>query len=175
VLVFALPHTNVPSTARHTVSPAVDLVLGTLLLLVVFVVATGRDRRRREWSDRRREKAKTKAPPKWRRTLSKGSARDTFVIGILLSFPGASYIAGMSALHHEQLSTGATVLTEIAFNAIQMIVLELPLLGYLFAPEKTAERVDRFGTWLHQSGGRVLLWVCGFLGAALILRGLLSL
>jgi Sap, sulfolipid-1-addressing protein len=90
VLVFALPGTKTVTAAKHGVSPAIDLALGALILLIAFVVATGRDRRRQAWSEHRREKAKDKPPPRWKRTLSKGSARDTFVIGALLSFPGAS-------------------------------------------------------------------------------------
>src|SRR5690349_16078697 len=50
LLVFALPQSSTSSTAQHTVSPAIDIALGALLLLVVFVVGTGRDRRRRAWA-----------------------------------------------------------------------------------------------------------------------------
>src|SRR5690242_17376671 len=52
VLVFTLPGSSTSSTAKHSVSAAIDLTLGALILLVVFVVAAGRDRRRREWSAR---------------------------------------------------------------------------------------------------------------------------
>ncbi len=38
-----------------------------------------------------------KGPPRWQQALSKGSARTTFVVGALLTLPGASYLAG---LHH---------------------------------------------------------------------------
>jgi Sap, sulfolipid-1-addressing protein len=175
VLVFSLPESNTSSTAQHKVSPAIDITLGALLLLVVFVVGTGRDRRRRAWAERRRERAEDKRPPRWKRTLSKGSARDTFVIGILLSFPGASYVAGMNALHKQHLGTPATVLVVIAFNLIMLILLEVPLLGYAIRPQATAVAVERFSQWLTRRGGRVALIGAGVVGAALILRGLLNL
>ncbi len=175
VLVFALPGTRTANTAQHTVSPAIDLTLGALILLIVFVIGTGRDRRRRAWSERRHEKAKDKPPPRWRRVLSKGSARDTFFIGILLSFPGASYIAGMDALSKQNLGSAPTVLAVLAFNAIQLILLELPLIGYTFRPEWTEDAVKRFSSWLSRRGGRVALILGALIGAALILRGLLNL
>ncbi len=138
LLVFALPHSSTSSTAKHSVNPVVNIVLGVLLLFVVFVVGTGRDKRRRARSARKKEAAKDKPPPRWRRQLSKGSARDTFVVGVLLSFPGASYIAAMDLLSKQQIGTPATVLTVLAFTAIMLLLLELPLIGYVDQP-----RVDR--------------------------------
>ena len=157
LLVFLLPGSSTSSTAKHTVSPIIDLALGALMLVVVIRVGRGRDRRRRAWSERRREKAKTKPPLRWKRAMSKGSARDTFVIGILLSFPGASYIAGMDALHKQNLGTVATVLAVLAFNIIMLLLLELPLLSYTIWPESTNAGVQRFSDWLRRRGGRVAL------------------
>jgi hypothetical protein len=127
LLVFALPGAKTLSTSKHTISPAIDITLGVLILGLVFAIATGRDRRRQAWSERRREKKKDKPPPRWKRTLSKGSPRDTFVIGILLSFPGASYIAGMDLLSKQNIGTTATVVAVLAFNVIMLLLLELPL------------------------------------------------
>jgi hypothetical protein len=174
ILVFALPGTSTTDTARHTVSPAVDLVLGTLTLLVVAAFASQAERRR-AWAERRRARSKDKTPPRWKRTLSRGSARDTFIVGVLLSFPGASYIAGMTLLSKQGLSDAVVVLVVLAFNAIALILLELPLLGYLFRPESTAAAVDRFGAWVTRTGPRIVVIGGTFIGCALILRGLLSL
>jgi hypothetical protein len=174
ILVFALPGTSTTDTARHTVSPAVDLALGALVLLVVIAFASQADRRR-AWAERRRAKSKDKAPPRWKRTLGRGSARDTFIVGVLLSFPGASYIAGMTLLSRQDVSDAVVVLVVLAFNAIMLILLELPLLGYLVRPESTAATVDRFGAWVTRSGPRIVIIGGTFIGCALILRGLLSL
>ena len=43
VLVFSLQGSSFASTAQHTVSPAEDIVVGAILLVVAFVLATGRD------------------------------------------------------------------------------------------------------------------------------------
>ena len=174
LLVFALPHTSTSSSAKRTVNPIINIALGALILLVVFVVATGRDQRRRDWSERKRARNADKPPPRWRRQLSKGSARDTFVVGILLSFPGASYIAGMDLLHNQNIGTVATVLVVLAFNAIMLILLELPLLGYAIRPEWTAATIERFSAWLIRRGGRVALIAGAVAGVLLILRGIVN-
>jgi hypothetical protein len=174
LLVFALPGSSTSSTAKHSVDPVLNIVLGALILLVVFVVGTGRDRRRRAWSERRHEKARTKPPPRWRRQLSKGSARDTFVVGVLLSFPGASYIAGMDLLHKQKVGTAVTVIVVLAFNAIMLVLLELPLLGYATKPEWTEATVKRFSAWASRRGGRIALIVGAGLGIILIARGIIN-
>jgi Sap, sulfolipid-1-addressing protein len=174
VLVFTLNGSSTSSTAKHTVSPAIDFALGGLLLVVAFVVGTGRDKRRRARAERKREEKKDKPPPRWKRQLSKGSARDTFLVGVLLSFPGASYIAGMDALSKQNLSTTATVFAVIGFNVIMLMLLELPLIGYATRPEWTESAVARFNGWLSRSGGKAALIAATVIGALLVLRGALT-
>ena len=43
LLVFALPGSGTSSTAKHGVNPVLNIALGALVLVIVFVVATGRD------------------------------------------------------------------------------------------------------------------------------------
>jgi signal transduction histidine kinase len=62
LLVFTLHGSSSSSTAKHSVDPVLNIALGCLLLLVVFVVGTGRDTRRRGRSARKREEAKAKPP-----------------------------------------------------------------------------------------------------------------
>jgi hypothetical protein len=175
LLVFLLPESSTSRSAKHTVNPIVDLTFGALILLVVAVVGSGQDRRRRAWSARRREKAKNKPPPRWKRTLSKGSARDTFVVGVLLSFPGASYIAGMDELSKQDLGNAETVLAVLAFNVIMLLLLEVPLLSYAIRPQSTDAGVRRFTDWLSRRGGRVALIAAALIGVLLIARGVITL
>jgi hypothetical protein len=175
LLVFLLPGSSTTSTAKRTISPVIDLALGVLILLIVVRVGRGRDRRRRAWSERRHEKAKDKPPPRWKRAMSKGSARDTFVVGILLSFPGASYIAGMDALHKQHVGTVATVLVVLAFNVIMLLLVELPLLAYAIRPGSTDAAVQHFHSWLTRRCGRVALIAGAVIGIFLVTRGTIRL
>ncbi len=159
------------STTKVTVSPVIDITLGLLVLLVAFVIGTGRlaDRRARKQTD------KPKKTPRWQRTLSKGSARDTFVVGLLLSFPGASYLAALEQIHKQNLDRAAVVLTVVAVTVIMLMLLELPLIGYALAPEWTPVAVERFKAWLGRNGGRAAVIGATAIGVALIARGTIEL
>jgi hypothetical protein len=174
VLVFTLNGSSSSSTAKHTVNPVLNVVLGALILLVAFVVGTGRDKRRRERSARKREANKDKPPPRWKRQLSKGSARDTFVVGVLLSFPGASYIAGMDLLSKQGTGTATTVLVVIGFNLVMLALLELPLIGYATRPAQTESAVASFNRFLSRDGGKVALIGATIVGILLIGRGIIN-
>lgn len=167
------------STAKKTVNPIWDVVLGALILICCFVVATGRDQRRRERTARRQErkaaKKAEKGPPKWQQALSGGSARTTFVVGCLLTLPGASYLAGLDGIAKQDLSWQLTVLTIVAFNIIMLMLLEIPLIGYAISPDKTAATIERVKTTLSDHGGRILLIVLTVAGVALVIRGTIEL
>lgn len=176
VIVFALGGSSgATSTARHTFDPAVDIVLGLIILAIAFVAGTGRDKRRRERSARKKAEKAGKPPPKWQQALSGGSARTTFVVGALLTLPGASYLAGLSEIAKQNPSDLEVVLSVVAFNIIMLALLEIPLLGYTFSPDRTAVTVQRFSAWLSARGGRIALVLAVLVGVALLARGITEL
>ena len=176
-IVFALDDgsSSATTTAKQTIDPALDVAFGVIILILAFVVGTGRDHRRRARSARKKAEQADKGPPKWQKALSRGSARTTFVVGALLTLPGASYLAGLHELAQQNLSTTATVLSVILFNVIMLALLEIPLLGYTFSPEKTDATVQRFSAWLSRSGGRIALVLAILIGVAILGRGLAGL
>jgi hypothetical protein len=93
---------------------------------------------------------------------------------VLLSFPGASYIAGMDLLHKQQVGTPLTVIAVVAFNVIMLMLLEIPLVGYATRPESTAAAVQRFSDWLTRRGGRVAVIGAAAMGVVLIARGIIN-
>jgi|SRR5689334_7738775 len=180
VIVFALPESDAAGTAKRTISPAEDIVIGLLLALVAFVLATDRDRPLRERRERRRDKKRVQSGGEERdplpmRLLGRGSPRVAFVVGLLLSFPGVSYLAGLSHIHRLDAAVVPTALLVIGFCLVQQLLLELPLAGYLFAPERTGEAVAGFRAWLGRNGRRAGIWVAAVLAALLFARGLAGL
>lgn len=176
VIAFALSgKSRTTTTAKHTLNPAVDIAIGALILIIAFVVATGRDSRRRARRERRRVATIDKAPPRWKRALSAGTARTTFVVGALLTLPGASYLAALTLVAKQDLTTAETVLTIVGFNILMLMLLEIPLAGYAISPEVTATRVQRFSAWLSRDGGRIALAGAVVVGFALLVRGTVEL
>jgi len=112
VIVFALKGSGFEQTTKNTAHPALVLALAGILLVVVMVLATDRDKSYREQRATRNSRDEKKEPPKWQRTLSKGSPKATFVLGLLLTLPGGSYLAALDRLGKLHNSTVATVLAD---------------------------------------------------------------
>jgi hypothetical protein len=175
VIVFSLEGSKVVEVAQNTLSPAADFALGGIALAIAFVLATGRDR---AFSERRHQKKAEKepsGPPRWQRFLGRGSARDAFVVGALLTLPGGSYLAGLTNLAAQDVSTLVVVLTVLAFNVIMLALLEAPTLGYLLAPESTPGAVDRFKAGVMRHGRHAGIWGTGVIGGLFVLRGVIEL
>jgi hypothetical protein len=51
---------------------------------------------------------------------------------------------------------------------------EIPILGYLVAPERTQQRVETLNEWLGSHGREIAMALCGMAGAVLIARGLVA-
>ena len=174
LIVFSLHNTAATNTARATLTPAEDLVFGVIALTVGIVLRTGRADALRERRQRRKEGKERKEP--WpQRLLGRGSARVTFAVGVLLSFPGASYLVGLDRIAHLDVAAPEAVLLVVAFCLIQLMLLELPLVGYAIAPEWTQDAVNRFREWISLNGIRVAGKVAIVIGVLLLVRGILEL
>jgi Sap, sulfolipid-1-addressing protein len=177
VIVFATDGSA--STAQHTLSPAMDLALGGLLLVVAYMIRPGREPRETgrlaERRRRREEAKKDKEPPKWQRTLSKGTARTTFVVGALLTLPGASYLIALHKVADGNPSTAGAIGAVLLINVIMLVLLELPLIGYIFAPDWTPQAVNRFKNWFARNARRLGFRLALVIGVLLIVRGLIYL
>lgn len=161
-------------SSKRTLSPLEDIVFGAILVVVGWVVLSGRAH---EMKEHRRERKEAKHGPAEHkeslpeRMLGGGSTRLTFAAGALLSLPGASYLVALNKIANLNWPTATTVLAVIIFCLIEQLLLEAPLIGFWVAPEKTERAIVRFREWISnnaaRAGGRVAL----VLGALLIIRG----
>jgi Ca2+/Na+ antiporter len=178
LIVFSLHGSSSVGSARHTLSPIEDLVVGAIALLVAYALLSGRGERLRERRQERKEAKQENKEPKEslpERLLGRGSARVTFAVGVVLSFPGVSYLTALDRMSKLDASDAELVLLVVAFCLIQQILLELPLIGYAVAPDWTQDAVARFRSWLGRSGRRAGGYVALAIGALLVLRGVITL
>ena len=182
VIVFSLENSGATETTENTVSPALDLSLGALALVIAFVLSRDREEQEPEregrlahWRRGRKEAKEDKGPPRWQRKLSEGGPRTTFVVGALLSLPGASYILGLHSIADQDLGTVTTVLAVLAFNAVMLILLEAPLIAFTVAPDWTPDAVERFKDWLSANSRRIGIRAAVVIGLLLIARGVITL
>jgi Flp pilus assembly protein TadB len=175
VIVFSLSNSSATNTTQNTVSPAVDVALGGLALLAAWFVWTGRHERRAERRRALKEAKPDKEPPRWQRALNKGSARTTFLVGALLTLPGASYLAGLDDIHKLKYSTPVTVLVVLGFNLVMLWMLEVPLLSFVIAPDWTPRAIDRAKAWVGRHAHVFAVRGFAALGALLIVKGVVGL
>ncbi|MBS1868031.1 MAG: GAP family protein [Actinobacteria bacterium] len=172
VIVLALGGSSgATTTTKHTVSPVAELVLGAILLLLALVLFSGRDQRYDAAIERRREAKAAKPPSKAMQRLQSGTPRVTFVVGAVVNIPGVTYLAAMDLLARQHLSTFSAVLVVLAFNAIMLLLLEIPIVAYALAPDRTAAAVQEFKSRLVRDEGRIVYWCALLAGAALLAIG----
>ena len=182
LIVFSLHGSSTENTSKHTISPAEDIAIGLLLVLIAWILRTGRDQ---PFQQRRQVKKEAKLQAKQEagkpteslplRLLGKGDPKVTFVVGALLSFPGVSYLDALDRIHKLNPGTVSTVLLVIFFCLMQQILIELPLLGYLFAPDRTQNTVTRFKDTIARRGRQTAVIGSAAVGVILIARGVITL
>ena len=172
VIVFSFESSAVVRTTENTLSPAATIALGGIALVAAVVLGTGRHKR---LLDRRRARRSGAGPARWQRALARGSARITFVVGAVLTLPGASYLAGLSRIDKLDYSAVETVLLVVGFNLVMLALLEVPLLGFAIAPGWTVRTIDRGKAWIGRHGRRFVVIALAVLGGLLVIKGLIEL
>ncbi|MGO9789485.1 MAG: GAP family protein [Solirubrobacteraceae bacterium] len=183
LVVFVLPEkSSATSTAKHPGSPLEDIVLGVLLLALAFVLRTGRDagfqarrhtRKEQKLEAQRAAGKQTESLPL--RLLGKGDPKVTFVVGALLSFPGVSYLDALDHIRKLNAGTAESVGLIIGFCLFQQIIIELPLLGYLFSPQRTQKAIAQFKDWMARRGRSAAVLGAAVLGVWLTVQGVIGL
>lgn len=72
-------------------------------------------------------------------------------------------------------SNGANVVAIVAFYVVMFAFVEVPIVAFAFAPERTAAWSGRFNAWLGHNARRVAAYVLAAVGTYLTTRGLLQL
>ncbi|MGB0096348.1 MAG: GAP family protein [Solirubrobacteraceae bacterium] len=173
VIVFALQDSSAVSSAKNTINPAVDFALGALLLVISFVLATGRYGRYKGRRGRHKPREEKKEP-RWRGALSKGDPKITFAVGAVLTLPGASYLAALDHITKLKYNTLDTVLLVLLVNVIMLTLIEAPLLSYAIAPDWTPAAVDRAKASFSRHGHQIAVIGLAVIGSLLIIRGLIT-
>ena len=175
VVVLSLGESGAVSTTQNCVNPGVDLAIGGLLLAIGFVLGTGRDRRYRERRAQKRAREEPKKTPRWQEALGKGNPRVTFVVGALLTLPGASYLAALDGIHKLNYSKAEDVLLVVLVNVIMLSLIEVPLLCFTIAPKWTPAALERAKGWFGRHGHTAAFIAVTTIGALLVVQGVVTL
>jgi hypothetical protein len=178
VIVFVVHDASSTTTARNAVSPSIDIALGLIFAFVAYVLWAGHDQRLKERRAHKHAAAgdapAEKGPSKVEQLLGRGSARVTFALGVVLTLPGVSYLAALHDLQELGYSAVGKILVIIGFNVMLLLLIEIPLAGYLVAPERTVVEVQRFRSWLSRRGRRMAVIGFAVIGVLLLVRGIVG-
>jgi len=181
-LVAGLVATTLLTPRNHASLPVLDIVIGVLILLSAVWLRSPRSTEVRQRAAQRhaRRRAERQArrgdrPSRTSQVLTSGSVGLVTALGAAMHLPGLLYLAGLGTIAHASISTAHAVILLLVFNVIMLTPIELPLVGYLLAPEPTQDAVARLDAFIrsHRAEGALL----GSLIAAgyLIITGIVGL
>jgi hypothetical protein len=175
LVIASLNAGNVVGGSDKTVSPAVDIAVGLIALLLFWVLLTDRDAGMRERRARKKEEKTPDGKDPWsERILGRNSIVLTFVVGMALNLPGALYFVALKDIAASDQSTGSDIAQLVVYNVIMFQWAEIPLIGYSIAPERTQAFVGRVNDWLGEHARQVAMALCAVAAAFLIVRGVID-
>jgi hypothetical protein len=121
--------------------PRVQLLIGLLFLMVAVAVATDVPRRL---------SVRPAAFATQAQRLTRGdSLLVAGIAGLSIALPSVDYLAALAVI----LASGAAALTQVSallmFNVVAFGLVEIPLLAYVLAPEKTTASMAALHTWIR--------------------------
>jgi len=159
--------------SAHFTLPRVQIAVGAIVLLNAALVAVGVIGRRRDDAPPGRT-AKIVGPlaVRARRLLDGRSLWAALALGLGIALPSVDYLAALALI----VASGAAAAVQfgalVGFNVVAFALVEIPLLCYLVAPDRTRAALAALNNWMRAQGRRgvaVLLAVVGFvlLGAGI--------
>lgn len=96
------------------------------------------------------------------------------VSGLGIALPSVDYLAALAVIHASGVAPGTQVGAVIAFNLVAFALVEIPLLSYLVAPQRTLEWMTRVHAWIRSCTRRDVAMILTAAGALFITIGLLG-
>lgn len=159
VVLFVLTP-RLPETAQFTL-PTVQVVIGVLALAAAATVAaTG---------------ARPRPLPVWLSRLSGGqSLWLAGAAGLGIALPSVDYLAALAVIAAAGVSPATQLWALLLFNMVAFALVEIPLLAYLVAPERTRVGMTRLAHWLRARRRGEVAGLLATAGVVLIAMGLLG-
>jgi hypothetical protein len=165
--------------SAHFTLPRVQIVVGLVLLANAALVASGLiGRLRAKRACGTVERAERESGPLATRTrqLVNGSSLWTAgVAGLGIALPSVDYLAVLALI----VASGAAAATQagalLLFNVVAFGFVEIPLLAYLVAPDRTRATLSALQDWLRARRRRAVGVLLAVVGCVLLVAGLAGL
>ncbi|AFM15066.1 Protein of unknown function (DUF2910) [Mycolicibacterium chubuense NBB4] len=162
--------------SAHFTLPRVQVVVGAVILLNAALVATGvLGRMRRDGTGGRAHRMVEPVVTRARQLLGGRSLWAASVAGLGIALPSVDYVAALAII----VASGAAVAVQfsalILFNVVAFALVEIPLLCYLAAPERTRATLSALYDWLRARGRLGIAALLAAVGCVLLGVGIAGL
>ncbi|OBG21199.1 hypothetical protein A5765_01450 [Mycolicibacterium celeriflavum] len=156
--------------------PKVQIVVGAVVLVNAALVATGllwggRDDGAPGRTNRMLAPLATRA----RQLLKSGSLWTAGVAGLGIALPSVDYLAALALIVASGAAATAQFGALILFNVVAFALVEIPLLCYLAAPDRTRASLSALYDWVRAQGRRGVSLLLATVGCVLLGVGLAGL
>ncbi|MDT5069301.1 MAG: hypothetical protein QOK02_5456 [Mycobacterium sp.] len=162
--------------SAHFTLPRVQIVVGAVLIAYAAIVGASALRGRRD--DDCTGQVERKSGPlavRTRRLISEGSPWTAGVAGLGIALPSVDYLAVLALI----VASGAAATTQFGalmlFNVVAFGFVELPLVSYLIAPERTRATMSALQDWVRRRRRRDVAVLLAVVGGVLLAAGLAGL
>lgn len=165
-LLIVIRVTGLNEPRQHDPRYGLRLGLGVLALAASAFMA---------WRKRPQPDPERKKKSFMDRLVAQPSPRTAFIAGLLLFAPGVSFIAAVQVIATANSGVPATIAALVVVVVITLLVVWLPLVGYLAAPEATTRRLRTLNDGLRTHGRIIAVGALIIAGGVLIVDGSLGL
>jgi hypothetical protein len=173
-IVFALDGTE-PKSGSLPSAPWIDIVVGSLALLAAAVLQrVGARHPRQKEAQPETPKRESRTSQRIERFVQSGGPL-AFAGGIVATIlPAPLAIIAMADIAQLDYSVSGTVGVIIAFYVVMFTFVEVPMIGFVVAPERTKTKALAFNAWLDRNLVRLGVWALTIFGTAEIVRGIVT-
>lgn len=174
-LVFGLQDSPLMSGSRLPAAPLVDIAIGLLALLAAVLVRRVDQRRKRALAEREtREKKRSRSSERMQQLVEHGGPL-SFAAGIIASvFPSPLVLIGMADIAQLGYDTVPTLIVILCFYLIMFTFVEVPIVGFVVAPDRTKSSAVRTKAWLDRNLLWLAFWALAFVGTFQVIRGIVG-
>jgi hypothetical protein len=165
--------------SAHSALPRVQIVVGVVLLANAAVLATGmaarRSRARDGGAPGRVSRIFGPFATRGRQLLDGGSLWTAGAAGLGIALPSVDYLAALALIVASGAVAAVQVSALVLFNVVAFGFVEIPLLCYLVAPDRTLAAISALQDWLHARRRHALVVLLTAVGCVLLGAGLVGL
>jgi hypothetical protein len=164
-------------------APPYSIAAGVAVIAIAWLLGSNKGRSILDgWRERRKEHkeakhgtpAKKEGPSrseKLEKKLLDGGTIFAGVAGAILNLPGPFYLIALGDIATKHYPFGSEVLLVLMFNVIMLVLVEVPIIGFMVDPESTDRKVEALAKWLNRNGIKIVAGIALAAGVSMIYKG----